>query len=166
MTAGLATPWRWARSSTRPPRLAGQMVALIAKERPPVRPGRLEFLLQQRRLHPARRRRPAGSASESYDDYVRQHIFKPAGMSSHRRTPSTSPARSRVWPMATCWSARTANRCPITDRHLLTPRPTLADNANLVQIANPSGRRLLHRRRPAQVRRRRCCDRQATQPRP
>ena len=134
MTAGLGNV---ALGADNPPAtLAGQM-NLIVKEPLQFTPGsRFFYSNDDYIVLGAVIERASG---QSYDDYVRQHIFEPAGM---RDTDVTVYKPSQVSGMAHGYMLVGPNGQPLLSGAGPTPssgQATLADNANLVQIGNPSG---------------------------
>ena len=119
-----------------PPTLAGQM-ELIVKEPLQFNPGsRFLYSNDDYIVLGAVIERISG---QSYDDYVRQHIFEPAGMTD---TDVTVYKPGRVPGMAHGYMLVGANGQPLLSGSGPAPsngQARLVDNANLVQIGNPSG---------------------------
>jgi CubicO group peptidase (beta-lactamase class C family) len=116
MTAGLGDT---VLSRPDPPRTLAGMVALIAKERPQFKPGsRFSYSNDDYILLGAVIQEASG---ESYQDYLRQHIFGPAGMT------------------ATGYGVYVPARVPDMAHGYTMTGSRLADVSDQPQIANPSG---------------------------
>lgn len=126
-------------SRPHPPATLAGMVRLIATERPQFRPGtRFLYSNDGYILLGAVIERVAG---QSYDSYVREHLFKPAGM-THTGVRVYVPGR--VPGMAHGYMLVQPDGQPLPPTGAPVPgapsKPaTLRDNSTMPQIANPSG---------------------------
>jgi CubicO group peptidase (beta-lactamase class C family) len=126
-------------SRPNPPTTIPEMVKLIANERPEFKPGaHFHYSNDGYILLGAIIKKVSG---QSYDSYLREHIFTPAGM-THTDVRVYTPAR--VPSMAHGYMLVGPNGQPMRPGPAPAPRSgsqpaTLRDNSATPQIANPSG---------------------------